>query len=65
MLRAADGMWRLFDIRIVDAAVNGVGKTAQSWVRSLRLTQTGQLQHYALVMVAGTFAILTISLVFF
>ncbi|HEY5649226.1 MAG TPA: NADH-quinone oxidoreductase subunit L [Nitrospiria bacterium] len=64
-MRAADAMWRFIDVRIVDGAVNGVGKTALAWARGLRLSQTGQMQHYALVMVAGTFVILTVYLVFF
>ncbi|HSG05209.1 MAG TPA: NADH-quinone oxidoreductase subunit L, partial [Nitrospiria bacterium] len=62
--RAAAWLWKVVDVRMVDGAVNGIGQTILASARGLRLVQTGQLQHYALVMVVGTFVILTVYLLF-
>jgi NADH-quinone oxidoreductase subunit L len=60
--RIADRLWQGADVRGIDGAVNGVGAAAMAWARGMRRIQSGQLQHYALVMVVGTFVILTIYL---
>ncbi|MEK6683689.1 MAG: NADH-quinone oxidoreductase subunit L [Nitrospirota bacterium] len=60
--RVADLLWRHLDIRTIDGAVNGIGWTALAWARTMRLIQSGQLQHYALVMAVGTFVILAVYL---
>jgi NADH-quinone oxidoreductase subunit L len=60
--RAADRLWRQIDVRVVDGAVNGVGWSALAWARAMRRMQSGQLQHYALVMAAGAFVILAVYL---
>jgi NADH-quinone oxidoreductase subunit L len=59
---AADRLWRQVDVRVIDGAVNGVGWSALAWARAMRRMQSGQLQHYALVMAAGAFVILAIYL---
>lgn len=63
-LKAAMWLWKYVDVRIVDAAVNGIGKLTLGSAKGLRRIQTGQVQHYALVMAVGTFVILTVYLVF-
>ena len=60
--RVADRLWRILDVRAIDGAVNGVGWTALAWARTMRLIQSGQLQHYAMVMAVGTFVILAVYL---
>ena len=60
--RAADHLWRRVDIRVIDGAVNGLGSATLAWARVFRQVQSGLLQHYALVMVAGLFVILSIYL---
>ncbi|MFI5262007.1 MAG: NADH-quinone oxidoreductase subunit L [Candidatus Limnocylindrales bacterium] len=61
--RFADGTW-WFDRRVVDGAVNGVGRLVQQSGREVRQIQTGHVQNYALgialglLLVAGSFLLL-------
>jgi NADH-quinone oxidoreductase subunit L len=55
-------LWDILDVRVIDRAVNGVGWVTEAWARGLRLMQSGQLQHYALVMVLGAFVIISMYL---
>jgi NADH-quinone oxidoreductase subunit L len=48
---------RLFDTRVVDGAVNGLGRAVVAWAQSLRRLQTGYVVNYALTMLAGAVAI--------
>ncbi|HIB54409.1 MAG TPA: hypothetical protein EYO39_06325 [Nitrospirales bacterium] len=48
-----------FDIHVIDRAVNGVANIFASLSKTLRVLQTGQLQHYAMVIVLGAFVILS------
>lgn len=57
----AKWLWK-FDIYIIDGLINGIAKTIQNAGKVLRKTQTGQLQHYALVMVIGVFLIMSFYL---
>ena len=55
--------WLLpFERRVIDGAVNGVASITKACASRLRPVQSGQLQHYALAMVAGLFVILSIYL---
>ena len=47
-----------FDQKIIDGAVNGVGKITQRVSTRLRSTQTGLIRSYALGMVIGAVAII-------
>lgn len=60
----AQGLWHQVDVKVIDAAVNGVARAVAwgSWF--MRLTQSGQTQHYALGMALGTVIILTMYLLF-
>ena len=51
-----------FDIYVIDGMVNGVARMISAWASAMRRIQTGQLQHYALVMVLGVFVILSMYL---
>ena len=44
---------RLFDTEVVDGTVHGIGKGTVRWSRLMQVIQSGQLQHYALVMAVG------------
>ncbi len=48
---------RLFDTRVVDGAVNGLGRAVVAWAQHLRRLQTGYVVNYALTMLAGAVAI--------
>lgn len=61
---AASELWKHVDVAVIDGAVNGVAR-AIAWVGwVLRLTQSGQVQHYALGMALGVVVILTVFLMF-
>lgn len=55
----AQGLWKRIDVNVIDAAVNGVARAVAWGGWFLRLTQSGQIQHYALGMALGTVIILT------
>lgn len=61
-MTAATQMWRHVDVAIIDGAVNGVARAIawSGWL--MRLTQSGQTQHYALGMTLGAVVILTVYL---
>jgi NADH-quinone oxidoreductase subunit L len=48
---------QLVDARVVDGAVNGLGRAVMAWAQSLRRLQTGYVVNYALTMLAGAVAI--------
>ena len=48
----------LFDSRVVDGAVNGVGSTVRSGGAQLRRLQTGYVRNYALGIAGGTVVVL-------
>lgn len=52
---------KLIDTEVVDGTVNGVGKMTLSWSRVMRVIQSGQVQHYAIIMAFGVFA--TVALI--
>jgi NADH-quinone oxidoreductase subunit L len=53
---------RVADTRVIDGAVNGVGRTVVAWAASLRRLQTGYVVNYALTMLAGAVAIVGLLL---
>jgi NADH-quinone oxidoreductase subunit L len=61
---AATELWKRVDVAVIDGAVNGVARAIawSGWI--LRLTQSGQTQHYALGMALGVVVILTVFLMF-
>ena len=61
-LSAAQGMWKHVDVAIIDGAVNGVARAVAWGGWLIRLTQSGQTQHYALGMTLGAVVILTVYL---
>ncbi|CAE6700089.1 MAG: NADH-quinone oxidoreductase subunit L [Nitrospira sp.] len=61
-LSAAQGMWTHVDVAIIDGAVNGVARAIAWGGWFIRLTQSGQTQHYALGMTLGAVVILTVYL---
>ena len=48
---------RVFDLGVIDGAVNGVGRAVVAWARGLRRLQTGFVMNYALTMLLGAVAI--------
>ena len=48
-----------FDIHVIDRAVNGIASMVANGSKTMRVIQTGQLQHYAMMMVLGAFIIMS------
>ncbi len=57
-IKFAQWCWA-FDLHVIDRAVNGVADIVTSWSTTLRGIQTGQLQHYAMMIVVGAFIIMS------
>jgi NADH-quinone oxidoreductase subunit L len=63
LLKFSDRGLSVFDMKVVDGAVNGVGRLARSAGMGLRHIQTGVVQAYAFAMVIGV--ALVIALIIF
>jgi len=61
-IKLAQLLWSSIDVRVVDGAVNGVASMTLAWAGRMRRIQSGQLQHYALLMALGAFVMLTVYL---
>lgn len=46
-------LWKITDVKIIDGLVNGTAKVILSAGSSLKLIQTGIVQNYAIMMIAG------------
>ena len=64
MFALAQGLWKQIDVKVIDAAVNGVARAVAWGGWFLRLIQSGQTQHYALGMALGTVIILGVYMFF-
>jgi NADH-quinone oxidoreductase subunit L len=53
-----EGLWRRFDVKIIDGAVNGAAAIVNSSATVLRRLQTGSVKTYAGSVFAGVVAIL-------
>jgi NADH-quinone oxidoreductase subunit L len=53
-----EGLWRGFDVRVVDGAVNGAGQVVGGMSAVLRLLQNGSVKAYAASTFLGVVAIL-------
>jgi NADH-quinone oxidoreductase subunit L len=53
-----DGLWRGFDVKIIDGAVNGAATIVNSSATWLRRLQTGSVKTYAGSVFVGAVAIL-------
>jgi len=55
---STEGLWRGFDVKVIDGAVNGAGYLVSGVSIVLRLLQNGSVKTYAASMFVGTVAIL-------
>ncbi len=53
-----EGLWKGFDVKVVDGAVNGTGAIVNGWAWMLRRTQTGSVRAYAGSLFMGVVLIL-------
>jgi NADH-quinone oxidoreductase subunit L len=57
IFRAAQALWRFWDVKVVDGAVNGVAYVLEGVSAGLRLLQTGTVGTYALFFTVGVVAL--------
>jgi len=48
----------VFDLRVIDGAVNGIAGAIAAWAETMRRVQTGYVRNYALGMLVGAVAII-------
>jgi NADH-quinone oxidoreductase subunit L len=53
-----DGLWRGFDVRVIDGAVNGAGAIVAASAAALRRLQTGSVRAYAGSLFVGVIVVL-------
>ena len=53
-----EGLWQVVDVKLIDAAVNGVGQTVAGASEQVRRLQTGSVRAYAASVFLGVVAIL-------
>ncbi len=56
------GLWKFFDIGIIDGIINGSAKATGVVAENLRKIQTGIAQNYALLMMAGIITIISLMI---
>ncbi len=56
-------VFKIIDTVVVDGAINGLGKLTLAWSRKIQDTQSGQIQHYAMYMLAGFIALIVVIMV--
>ena len=55
---STEGLWRGFDVKVIDGAVNGAGAIVDGWRAVLRRLQTGSVRTYAARCFVGVVLIL-------
>jgi NADH-quinone oxidoreductase subunit L len=60
--KACDIFYSILDVKVIDGAVNGAGKFFTSLSLDWRRLQTGVIQDYAIVSIAGIIAIIIMAL---
>jgi multicomponent Na+:H+ antiporter subunit D len=56
-------VFKIIDTVVVDGAINGLGKLTLAWSRKIQNAQSGQIQHYAMYMVAGFIVLIVVIMV--
>ena len=56
-------VFKIIDTVVVDGAMYGLGKLTLAWSRKIQNAQSGQIQHYAMYMVAGFIALIIVIMV--
>ena len=62
-IMGAAKIFKVIDTVVVDGSLNGLGKLTLACSRKMKNAQSGQIQHYAMVMVAGFIALIIIVMV--
>jgi hypothetical protein len=57
-IASEEGLWKFFDVRVIDGAVNGVAQTVAAAASCCRRAQSGSVRTYAASLLLGVVAIL-------
>jgi NADH-quinone oxidoreductase subunit L len=53
-----DGLWKIFDVKVIDGIVNGTGKLVTNFGQAVRYLQPGFVRSYAAIILLGALAII-------
>ncbi|HYG81036.1 MAG TPA: hypothetical protein VD861_11645, partial [Pyrinomonadaceae bacterium] len=53
-----EGLWKLFDVGVIDGIVNGLGRAVRELGRVVRYLQVGFVRSYAAIILLGALAVI-------
>jgi NADH-quinone oxidoreductase subunit L len=53
-----EGLWKLFDVGVIDGIVNGLGRAVRELGRVVRYMQVGFVRSYAAIILLGALAVI-------
>ncbi|HEY0375394.1 MAG TPA: NADH-quinone oxidoreductase subunit L [Pyrinomonadaceae bacterium] len=59
-----EGLWKLFDVGVIDGIVNGLGRAVRELGRVVRYLQVGFVRSYAAIILLGALAIIGYFIIF-
>jgi len=57
LVSSREGLWKIFDIGVIDGAIHLLGRTVVNFGRMLRFMQIGFVRVYAAIILAGAIII--------
>ena len=63
LARFSEGLWRFFDVGVIDGIINGIGQFFLRFAAEIRRIQTGYIHHYALSVLLGACALFVYVLI--
>ena len=58
LVTSREGLWKLFDIGVIDGLIHGLGRTVVNFGRAIRHLQLGFVRGYAAIILAGALIII-------
>ncbi len=59
-----EGLWKLFDVGVIDGIVNGLGRAVRELGRVVRYLQAGFVRSYAAIILLGALAVIGYFIIF-
>jgi len=59
-----EGLWKIFDVGVIDGIVNGLGRAVRELGRVVRYLQVGFVRSYAAIILLGALAVIAYFLIF-
>ncbi len=57
LVTSREGLWKIFDLGVIDGAIHGLGRTVVGFGRTVRYMQIGFVRVYAAIILAGAIII--------